>query len=363
MHIMMLTNDTNFAYNLRREVLQRFVAEGHEVSLVSQVLKFQDELEGMGITIINVKTPRQGKNPFSDLKLWKQYAEILKKKKPDIVFTNNIKPNVYCGMACQKLKIPYVVNVCGLGTPVETPGPMQIFTCFLYKLGIKGAKAIFFQNSANEKFFRDRNLINNNTAVILLPGSGVNLQGHPLLPYPEKDETIHFLYIARLLKEKGIDILLSSAKIIHEKYPNTMFHVVGGCDDHSYLQVMKKAEDDGYVQYHGEQKDVTPFFAQCHAYVYPSYYPEGMSNVLLEAAASGRPAIAADRAGCRETVDDGETGFVVPIKDEQSVVNALETLINMGNEERKAMGIKGRAKVEKEFDRNLVVTEYLKLVH
>ena len=127
------------------------------------------------------------------------------------------------------------------------------------------------------------------------------------------------------------------------------------CDDDAYLEILKKAEADGEVIYHGEQKNMEPFFRTAHCVVHPSYYPEGMSNVLLEAAASARPVIATDRSGCRETVDDGISGFVIPIKDEKALIEALECFMGMTWEARRDMGLAGRKKVEREFDRKIVV--------
>ena len=131
------------------------------------------------------------------------------------------------------------------------------------------------------------------------------------------------------MKDKGIDIYLETAKKIKEKYPNTEFHICGYCDDDKYNEILKLYEKDKIIIYHGEQKDMIPFFKNAHCIVHPSYYPEGMSNVLLEAAAHGRPIICTNRSGCRETVDDGKTGFIVPIKSIDKIIEAVEKIINM----------------------------------
>lgn len=360
MKVVMITNDTNFAYNLRREILAAFVQAGYETVLVAEILNFQAEFDKLGVRLVDVKTGRHGTNPADDLKLFAAYRRILKAEQPDMVFTNNIKPNVYAGLACKLAKIPYIPNITGLGTPVENPGPLQKLTTKLYKLGVSGAKTIFFQNAENQKFFEDRNMIPDGCTAVLLPGSGVNLETHPVLPYPPEGEPIHFLFVARIMKEKGIDLFLAAAKKFTKERGNVVFDVVGQCDDPAYLEILKTAQENGEIVYHGLQKDVTPFYRQCACFLYPSYYPEGMSNVLLEAAACGRPVIAADRAGCRETLDDGVTGYLVPVNDEAAVLEATEKFLNLSYEERKAMGRAGREKVEREFDRTLVVSKYLK---
>lgn len=362
MHVAMIANDTTFVYKLRREILEAFQTQGHRVTVMGQATAFAEDLKQAGFAVEDIQTPRRGTNPLQDVILFLQFYRTLKKQKPDIVFTNNIKPNAYGGMVCRILKIPYVANVTGLGTAVEYPGRMQKLTCWLYKLGVAGAKCVFFQNQENETFFRERNMLNPKSKTHLLPGSGVNLQDHPVLPYP-KEEKIHFLFIARLLKEKGIEQYLAAAKAIKEKHKDVVFHICGGCDDDRYLEILREMEQQGTVIYHGEQKNMQPFFMQASCIVHPSYYPEGMSNVLLEAAASGRPVIAADRSGCRETVENGVSGYVVPIQDEQAVITAIEKFLQLSWEERRAMGLAGRKKMEKNFDRQIVVQQYLKEVN
>lgn len=161
------------------------------------------------------------------------------------------------------------------------------------------------------------------------------------------------MFTARVMKEKGIDLFLAAARKFASE--NVIFDVCGACDDENYKEILN---NEKCVTYHGEQKDMTPFYSECSCFLYPSYYPEGMSNVLLEAAASGRPVIAADRAGCRETLEDGVTGFLVPINNEKAVIEATDKILKMSDEERKAMGQRGSEKIRREFDRKLVVEAY-----
>lgn len=353
-HVLMITNDTTFAYNLRREILQQLMADGYRVTLVGEILAFREEFESMGVELVDVKTGRHGTSIVQDLKLFTRYFSILRKKKPDIVLTNNIKPNVYAGLSCRLIRIPYIPNITGLGTAVEYEGKLQKLTTMLYKIGVGGAGSVLFQNTENLQFFKDRNLLSPKSKIVLLPGSGVNLQSHPAMPYPQGEQT-HFLFIARVMKEKGIDLYLAAAKRIREKYPNAVFHICGGCDDEKYIAILKQEQEAGNIVYHGLQKNMVPFFEMANCIVHPSYYPEGMSNVLLEAAASARPIIATDRSGCRETVNDGNTGYLIPIKDEDALVKALESFMQLTPGQQEAMGLAGRAKVEREFDREIVV--------
>ena len=354
MNIMMVVNDTTFTYNLRREVLDQLIRDGHKVTLMCQVLSFRDELEQMGVRIIDVQNNRRGTNPFADVKLFLTYFSHLRKERPDVILGNNIKPNAYAGLACRILKIRRICNITGLGTAVEQPGLLQKLTVLLYKTGTWKADCILFQNTENQKFFQEHKMLSPKSRTVLLPGSGVNLNAHPTYTYPS-DETINFLFIARILKEKGIDLYLAAAKEIRKRYPKAKFHICGKCDDEAYMDVLNEAAAAGDVIYHGEQKNMEHYFEMTHCVVHPSYYPEGMSNVLLEAAASGRPVVATDRSGCREPVDDGVSGFVIPIKDEKALIGALERFIQMPWEAKRDMGLAGRRKMENEFDRNIVV--------
>lgn len=350
--IIILINDTTYAYNLRGAIIKRLVEMGTEVVVVGELLEYQEKLRQLGARLIGVSTGRHGTNPLADLQLLKIYCTILKTEKPDAVLSYNIKPNVYGGVACQLLKVPYIPNITGLGTPVENPGLMQKLTIFLYKAGVAGASCVFFQNQANKTFFEQHRMLKKDVKTRVLPGSGVDLVRFPVLPWP--DGKVHFLFAARVMKEKGIDLFLAAAR----KYAsdNVVFDVCGPCDDPKYQEVLKNEKS---ITYHGRQKNMEPFYALCSCFLYPSYYPEGMSNVLLEAAASGRPVIAADRPGCRETLENGVTGFLVPVQDEAAVIAAVGKFLAMPVDQRKAMGLAGRRKVEKEFDRQIVVEAYM----
>lgn len=358
MKIMMIANDTDFVYNLRREILYKFKELGHEVFVVSQILDFVEEYKKHGIELIDVVTERRGTNPLSDISLFRHYKKVLKSVRPDIVFTNNTKPNIYAGTACKQLRIRYVANITGLGTAVEIPGKLQKLTTLMYKHGVSGAQILFFQNEENLSFFKRNNMISKKSKTVLLPGSGVNLETHPYMDYPDSED-IQILYIARVMKEKGIDIFLEVAKRIREEWKNVSFHIVGKCDDEKYKNIFREYEENNIIIYHGLQKNVNPFYEKCSCFFYPSFYPEGMSNVLLEAAACGRPVIATDRPGCREIVENEITGYIIPVNNVELAYNAVRKFLELDYTEKKLMGIAGREKVRKEFDRKKVVSFYL----
>lgn len=359
MKIALLANDTTYTYNLRREIIERLIEEGNKVIIIAEELLFVKELKTIGCSIENIRIGRHGTNPFADIRLLVEYKKLLQKVKPDAVISFNIKPNSYGGIACQILHIPFYPNITGLGTPLEQPSKIQKIAIWIYKTGVRYARCIFFQNSENLDFFNNHGMISPETRTCLLPGSGVNLLSHPYLEYPE-GKKIHFLFVARVMKEKGIDLFLKTAEKIMKSRDDCEFDICGMCDDEQYKSILDDAEKRGIIHYYGQQKDMEPFYRQCSCMLYPSYYPEGMSNVLLEAAASGRPLIVANRSGCREIVDDGINGYITRVNDESSVYDATVKFLNLSTDQKRQMGVYSRKKVEETFDRKFVVQAYVR---
>ena len=354
MKILFLANSDSGLFKFRRELLEK-LCTNHEVYISIPEGRFSHKLSDMGCIIIPTDFARRGVNPFADLMLLQKYKKMLKEIKPDIVFTYTIKPNVYGGMACASLNIPYVANITGLGTAVENKGILQFITVFLYKLGLKKAQKVFFQNEENQNFMLERKVIQGE--YDLLPGAGVNLEYYKALDYPNGD-TVDFVFIARIREEKGIDQYLEAAEYIRKKYPNTRFHVCGGCEQ-NYEERLKQLEKDGVVIYHGLVDDMRDIYKITSCTVHPTYYPEGLSNVLLESSASARPIITTNRSGCREVLDEGVNGFFINQKNSKDLIEKIEKFLALTWEERRDMGLIGRKKVEKEFDRCIVVNKYL----
>ncbi|HFC9238451.1 TPA: glycosyltransferase family 4 protein, partial [Enterococcus faecium] len=268
-------------------------------------------------------------------------------------------PNIYGAMACKKLHIPCVANITGLGTAVEKGGISQKISVLLYKLAFTDIQRVYFQNEENHQFFIDKKIALGKDDM--LPGSGVNLERFALIDYPS-DNTIEFAFIARIMKEKGIDNYLEAARKIKKKYPNTVFHVCGFCES-EYDGKLQEYVDDGSVIYHGMVSNVRKIHEKVHCIVHPTYYPEGLSNVLLEACASGRPIITTDRSGCREVIEEGKNGFIVKQQDTQDLVRVIEKFILLPHEKKVEMGLVGRKKVEEEFNRQIVVEKYMNEVN
>ena len=357
--VLFLVNHDVVIYNFRLELVERLLADGHQVVISSPYGERIEDLKALGCEFREIEISRHGMNPAQELKLLKNYIKLLKEVRPDIVLTYTIKPNIYGGIASALRGIPYVANITGLGTAVENGGMVQKLTVLLYKLAFVNVQRVFFQNEENRKFFADRKIAVSKHGM--LPGSGVNLQRFAPLPYPD-GETTEFVFISRIMKEKGADHYLDAAEAIRERYPNTVFHVCGFCEEH-YEARLKDLQERGIIVYHGMVRDIKTVLARTHCTIHPTFYPEGLSNVLLESCACGRPIITTDRSGCREVIDDGINGLVVQQRSTEDLIAKIEKFLTLTTDQRKAMGEAGRAKVEREFDRQIVVEAYLKEIN
>ena len=306
---------------------------------------------------------RRGTNVFKDWQLYRHYKKLFKKYRPSVVLTFTAKPNVYAGIAAKKNKIPFICNVTGLGSVLKKSALMKRFILWLFKKSYRNASCVMFQNSANMEMVLKNGMVKGDYRLI--PGSGVALERFPLQPYPDggnglEGETVVFNYIGRILHDKGVDDYIEAAKVIKQKYPRTEFNMIGFIEptENHYENDLKELEERDVIKYRGNQKDVKPWIARSHAIIHPSVYGEGMSNVLLENAASGRPIITTDNPGCRETVVDGESGLIYSGGDTDELVKKIELFLNLTNEERSEKGLRGREYIENSFSRELVIKAY-----
>lgn len=357
--ILFLVNHSITIYNFRLELVQALIKEGHQVIISSPYGNKIDDLIKEGCEFENIDISRHGMNPIKECVLIAKYIKLIKKVKPDVVLSYTIKPNIYGGMACSLTKTPYMVNVTGLGTAVENGGIMQKILCLLYKISLRKAHKIFLQNTYNAAFFAEKGLYKEKHQII--PGSGVNLKRFSVIKYPDEKENIKFLMIARVMKDKGADEYISAAKELKEKYPDIEFHICGLCEE-EYKTQLDEIKDKGIIIYHGMVDDVRTIIKDTHCTVLPSYH-EGMPNVLLESAACARPVIATNIPGCCETFDEGVTGFGCEVRSTQSLVDAIEKFLSLSHKDKENMGKAGRIKIEKRFDRQIVVEAYKKEIN
>ncbi len=354
--IVVLTNAIGGLWVFRAELMERLISKGLEVSIYAPPGDRADDFRAMGCNVTATKNlNRRGISPAEDLKLFFEYRKILKKEKPDLVLTYTIKPNIYGGLACQVGKIPYISNVTGIGTAITGGGILAKICMILYKSGAKKVSTLFFQNKSNEELFDKRKVATGRHRLI--PGSGVNLEKHSLKEYPP-DEKINFLFVGRVMKAKGIEEFLFAVEKLCEKYDNLSFGICGICEDERYLEQMQELSEKYDFRYYGKVRNIDDYYKVAHCVVLPSYH-EGMANVLLEGQATGRPVISTRVPGCQEAFKDGVSGFACDAGDKESLLLAMEKMLNLSNRERAEIGRRGREFVENNFDRQIVIDAYV----
>ena len=349
--ILILANSSSGLYDFRNELLQAFLKHHQVIASLPDDTK-TELLKAEGVQVEMTPINRRGMNPLQDLRLYFTYRKMLRRINPDLVLTYTIKPNVYGGMACASLGIPYLATVTGLGSAFEKNGPVLHLVQMLYRAGLKKASCVFFQNEENQRIFRSANLVSGRYRLVR--GSGVNLKTHRFEPYPEDDMT-RFLYVGRMMKEKGIEELLDAAKALHSL--SVEFQILGYCDE-DYQAILDEREKEGVITQLGFHPDVQAYYKRASAVVMPTYH-EGMSNVLMEASATGRPVIATNISGCREVFEEGVTGLGFAPKSSEALIQALKKFLALSRNERAMMGRSALAKMEREFDRVKVVEAYL----
>lgn len=351
--ILILANDVTTILQFRTELILALVEAGNKVLVSVPKSERNSEIEALGATVIETNSSRHGTNPLEDFKLLLSYIKLLREHKPDVVLTYTVKPNSYGGMACGLLKVPYMANVTGLGV-IEKKGLLQKLMLTLYKVGCRKAKCVFFQNKSNLEFFKNKKVVGDN--VELLPGSGVNIEKFSYLDYPQSEKT-NIVFVGRIIKDKGVFELAQVAKQ-YLNNDNVQFTIVGNVEYGSE----NPFSDLSNVNCVGFHKDVRPFLKDAHAVILPSYH-EGMANVLLEGASSGRPIIASRIPGCQETFDEGVTGFGFEAKNADSIKEAVQKFLSLTNEQKCEMGRKGREKMENQFNRKIVIDKYFNMIN
>ena len=351
--VVKIGNNSGGMYDFRHELIEELIRRGCSITVLTPFDTKVDELKDIGVELINTPLNRRGINPKEDFALLCLYRKLLKKLQPDLVITYTIKPNIYGGYACRRLSIPYATNITGLGTTFQKEGILKKIVVFLYKIGLKSAQTVFFENDENRQIFLDTKIVNNERTC-LLNGAGVNLERYSLIDYPAGDKT-KFLFIGRVMKEKGIDELFAAMKKLVEEGVDCSLDILGGYEE-DYKAVIQKYEREGWLHYHGYQLDVRPFIAKAHCFVLPSWH-EGMANTNLECAASGRPVITSNIHGCLEAVENGVSGYLCQRQDADDLYQVMKKFIELSYDQRKAMGLAGRKHMEDVFDKKKVVKE------
>lgn len=366
--IALLTNNDDDIYCFRKELIEAIIDSGYEMLISCPDGEKFELMKHLEYRYDDPVIDRRGTNIVADAKLFIHYFRLFIKNKPSVVLTYTAKPNVYAGLAAWLLGIPVISNVTGFGSVLNEGGFKQKLIMTLFKFAFRRSACVMFQNSTNMKLAEESGMVKGEHKLI--PGSGVNTERYPLQPYPDggdgkSGEKVVFNYIGRILHDKGVDDYIEAAKRIKADYPNTEFNMLGFIEptEMHYKDILEDLEEKDIIKYRGSQKDIKPFVIASHATIHPSTYGEGMSNVLLESASSGRPIISTDNPGCQETFIDGETGFIYHGGDVDALCEQIKKFLALPNDERKAMGEKGREYIKSNFSREIVIKAYLKKIN
>lgn len=358
MRILILANYANGIWLYRKELVRSFIDDGHEVFISVPPDENCQKLTKLGFNVIETELDRHGMNPVKDLGLLKNYLELIKKYRPGVVLTYTIKPNIYGATAARLKRVPYICNITGLGKAIQGGGMLSKVLCQMYKFSMGKAVKVFFQNEGNMKILQERGIAKKNAA--LLPGSGVNTTEHPLREYPDENEGIRILAVLRMMRDKGVGEYLEAAEKLSTKLPNLKFELVGEYEEDErqiYEPMIQGLVDKGILKYYGHIDNVEEVMSKSHIICHPSYH-EGMSNVLLEAAACGRPILTSNIPGCKEAVIEGKSGYLFKSESAPALIESIEKIAALSAQERKDMGLEGRKFIVGKFDRNIIIDRY-----
>lgn len=363
-HIALIENNILATHTIRQTLTRRLMDEGYRVTILTTGAPESLELARKnGFTVVDVQSSNQ--NPLDIIRYISNIRKALKSIQPDVCLTFTIRPAIWGNFVTRRLGIPTITNITGIGPLFDQHNLAYRTARTLYKFILKKTAVIFFQNTDDRQLFIDNRFVTPEKAQ-LIPGSGIDYRYYVPMPEIPVAQPFRFLFISRLIKDKGVLEYVEAARRLKGKI-NAQFQIVGPVwlqnlrENIISMDDVKQWEKEGIIEYAGEQQDVRPFIAAASAVVLPSYR-EGTSNVLLEASAMEKPCITCDTTGCREIVTDGVTGFLCEVRNAADLADKMEKLFHLSPEEQTAMGKRAREKVIKEFDKQIVVDAYLEAI-
>ncbi|MEL6645015.1 MAG: glycosyltransferase family 4 protein [Pseudomonadota bacterium] len=360
----LLTANTAFALsNFRLGLIRALVRDGHDVVALVPDGPETALLRAEGCAVHSLSMNRRGRNILEEARTLFGFYRTFRDVTPDVVFGYTIKNNLYGGVVARMRGIPFIPNVTGLGTAFSEDGILKRALMRTYRAAFKTCPTVFFQNRYDMNLLVEHGQVAERQAA-LLPGSGVDLQRFKAKPLPGTPDAPTFLYVGRLLWEKGVGEFVEAAQRVRKATPNAAFKLLGDLE-HGGKDAIRKSQVDrwqaeGHIEYLGRVEDVRDTLAQADCVVLPSYYREGTPRSLLEAAAMARPIITTRTPGCEDVVRDGETGYLVAPRSVDDLVARMTDYIRMSPEHRSAMGHAGRTFMEQSYDERLVIEAYLK---
>ena len=357
----------NTAWNLvnfRSGLIKALVAQGYEVVAMAPQDKYEKELQKLGCRYLPVPMDNKGTHPGRDLMLLSRFFGLMRTENPDIFLGYTVKPNVYGSLAAHVLNVPVVNNIAGLGTVFIRQGWLNKLVRGLYRIALSRSAKVFFQNNDDRQLFVSCGLVPD-AVTDRLPGSGVDLAMFRPSPLPAR-RVVRFLLIARMLWDKGVGDYVEAARLLKQRGFHVECCLLGFLDVQNPAAISRKQMDawvaEGVVRYLGVSDSVRDEIAQADCVVLPSFYREGTPRALLEAAAMARPIVTTDSVGCRDVVDEGVNGYLCKPKDSSDLAEKMGRVVSMSPAEREAMGLRGREKVERQFDEEIVIRKYLEAI-
>lgn len=356
--ILILTNYLYGTLRFQTELIQKLGSK-YEVVICGPKSEYQTELNKLGVKrYYELPINRRGKNIFEDLFLIFNYIKLIRNVRPNLVLSYSIKPNIYGSIAARILKVNYINSINGLGSTFIKKNILQKMIIFLYKIALKKSECVFFQNEYGIKLFKENRILN--SKHLLTPGSGVNTDKFPYVEYHEEDKII-VNFIGRIMHDKGVNEFISLAKYITDKYPNKYeFRLIGKIEntENEFISIFKDLEKNAGIKYLGFRLDIYDLIRQSNYLVHPSY-SEGMSNVVLESAATGRIILASNIPGCKEAVENGKTGFLFEPHNYKDLIEKFETALKLTIEEKKEMAYLASQKMKENFDKDIVTNIFI----
>jgi len=368
-NITIVYNTCVYVYKFRMNLIKQLQNNGYHIIVMAPYDSYVEQLKKHNVEFFPIEMSQYGMNPFKEIKtiysLWKGFN----KYKPSVSLHYTIKPNIFGNIAAKIANVSVINNIAGAGKAFSHQSSIFLFFIEnLFRYALSSSNKVFFQNNEDMNYFIERKIVDE-TKAERIPGSGVDLTRFNVQPFKDKTkDNVQFLFVGRLLKQKGIEEFLKAAIEVTKHYKNVEFVIVG--EHESYNDYIDKTLLNRYcnnssnIKYLGSvNPDKMPtILQQCDCVVLPSYYREGVPRSLLEAAAIGKPIITTDNVGCREVVEDGITGFKCEVKNIQCLIETMKKIIEMGAKKRYKMGCAGRAKIEKEFDEKFVLNSYMKTI-
>lgn len=361
-NILIIASLSGSLLHFRGDFIAELIKQGYTVFAAAPDIseRVNQGLLKLGATPVTFKLDRTGLNPLKDFKSISQLKLIIQKHKINLVFPYTIKPVVYGSIAANRLKIPVISLITGLGFTFSGASNkakvLQKITKRLYRYALRKNELVLFQNEDDLILFKNHKIISKNQKTDIINGSGVHLERYPFRVMKENSQNVKFVIVARLIKEKGIQLFMDAAKILKAKYPLAEFHIIGGMADSPSGIKIEKLEElhrDNIIVFHGINNEVPEFLKGVHVFVLPSFYREGVPRSILEALSVGMPIITTDTPGCRETVITEKNGFLVPPNSLEPLIEACSYFLEnpLAIEE---MGKQSRKLAEEKFDVNLI---------